>query len=149
MKINIISPTSAERSRTEAILSKLPLTGDEEKDRLTIQSAIDEHDIKASILYNGNRVWGKNRIISEYKELKNGGQLAGMSDHFYEYLRLACGSAAHYNKDGWIQAYENSVERLDDFFRCNESGINIFEHAGRFSDQRAIAKELLELAESK
>ena len=149
MKINIISPTSAERFRAEAILSKLPLTGDEEKDRLTIQSAIDEYDIEANILYNGNRVWGKNRIISEYKKLKKSGQLAGMSDHFYEYLHLACGSIAHYSKDGWIQAYENSVERLDDFFRCNESGINIFDHAGRFSDQKAIAKELLELAESK
>lgn len=56
MKISIVSTTSEERSRAEAILSKLPLTGDEEKDRLTIQSAIDEHDIKASILYNGNRV---------------------------------------------------------------------------------------------
>jgi len=149
LKINIISPTSAERLRAEAILSKLPLTGDEKKDRLTIQSAIDEYDIEANILYNGNRVWGKNRIISEYKRLKKSGQLVGMSDHFYEYLHLACGSIAHYNKDGWIQAYENSVERLDDFFRCNESGINIFDHAGRFSDQRAIAKELLELAESK
>ena len=149
MKINIISPTSAERLRAEAILSKLPLTGDEKKDRLTIQSAIDEYDIEANILYNGNRVWGKNRIISEYKRLKKSGQLVGMSDHFYEYLHLACGSIAHYNKDGWIQAYENSVERLDDFFRCNESGINIFDHAGRFSDQKAIAKELLELAGSK
>ena len=59
MKINIVSPTSAERSRAEAILSKLSLTRDEEKDRLTIQSAIDEHDIRANILYNGNRVWGK------------------------------------------------------------------------------------------
>jgi len=60
LKISIVSTTSEERSRAEAILSKLPLTGDEEKDRLTIQSAIDEHDIKASILYNGNRVWRKN-----------------------------------------------------------------------------------------
>jgi len=59
LKISIVSTTSEERSRAEAILSKLPLTGDEEKDRLTIQAAIDEHDIKASILYNGNRVWGK------------------------------------------------------------------------------------------
>ena len=149
MKISIVSTTSEERSRAEAILSKLPLTGNEGKDRLTIQSAIDEHDIRANILYNGNRVWGKNRIISEYKKLKKSGQLVGMSDHFYEYLHLACGSDAHYNKDGWIQTYENSVELLDDFFRCNESGINIFDHAGRFSDQRAIAKELLELAESK
>lgn len=149
MKINIVSTTSTERSRAEAMLSKLSLTGDEEKDRLTIQSAIDEHDIRASILYNGNRVWGKNRIISEYKRLKKSGQLVGMSDHFYEYLHLACGSDAHYNKDGWIQAYENSVELLDDFFRCNEFGRNIFEHAGRFSDQRVIANELLELAESK
>ena len=60
MKINIVSTTSEERSRAEAILSKLPLTGDEEKERLTIQSALDEHDIKASILYNGNRGGGKN-----------------------------------------------------------------------------------------
>ena len=149
MKINIVSPTSAERSRAEAILSELPLTGNEGKDRLTIQSAIDEHDIRASILYNGNRVWGKNRIISEYKKLKKSGQLVGMSDHFYEYLHLVCGSIAHYSKDGWIQAYENSVERLEDFFRCNEYGRNIFDHAGRFSDWKAIAKELLELVGSK
>ena len=149
MKINIANATSTEKSRAEAILSKLSLTGDEEKDRLTIQSAIDEHDIRANILYNGNRVWGKNRIISEYKRLKKSGQLVGMSDHFYKYLHLACGSIAHYSKDGWIQAYENSVERLEDFFRCNEFGRNIFDHAGRFSDRKAIAKELLELTESK
>ena len=149
MKIDIANATSTEKSRVEAILSELPLTGDEEKDRLIIQSAIDEHDIRAGILYNGNRVWGKNRIISEYKKLKKSGQLGSMSDHFYGYLHLACGSDAHYNKDGWIQTYENSVELLDDFFRCNEFGRNIFEHAGRFSDQRAIAKELLELAGSK
>jgi hypothetical protein len=149
LKIDIANATSTEKSRVEAILSELPLTGDEEKDRLIIQSAIDEHDIRAGILYNGNRVWGKNRIISEYKKLKRSGQLAGMSNHFYAYLHLACGSIAHYSKDGWIRAYENSVERLEDFFRCNEFGRNIFDHAGRFSDRKVIAKELLELTESK
>lgn len=148
MKIAIRNSSPEEELRIESILSGLSLSKNEIPDRLLIQGAIDKHGIEGSILYNGNLVWGKNRIVEEYKKIKKRGQLEGMSDHFYNFLHLACGSIAHYNKESWIFHYDNSVEELEAFFRCNEYGRNIFDHAGRFSDQRSIAKELLELAES-
>lgn len=126
---------------------EIGLSGDEQADRLIIQRALDEGLLvppSRVILYEGNRVWSRNLIIDEYERLRNLGTLETMSDEFYAFLHLCCGSIAHYSKAGWVEEYDNSIDLLHEFFRCNEFGQDIFEYqSARFTDRRKIASLLL------
>lgn len=111
--------------------------------RVTIQDLIDEHDLKATVMVNGNRVWSRKRILKNLKRIMEHGKLydkrkpryypigsllkipAGgkpiLSNYFYEFLHLECGSIAHYNIQGWIYTY-STLEALKRFFLKNEHG---------------------------
>lgn len=114
--------------------------------RLMIQDAIDKHHLNASILYKGNRVWSRRKILSNLERIIKKGNLYGnkrvrwlrvndticlpetpakfkpiLSKYFYEFLILCCGSSAHYDRAGWIGIYP-TLEDLKRFFQKNEHG---------------------------
>jgi len=102
--------------------------------RLMIQKLIDEHHLKASILINGNTVWSKDRIIGNLEQIMKHGTLYDqdqnkppiLSQYFYQFLHLVCGSIAHYDIHGWIHKYP-TVEHLKNFFKCNEFGKRVID----------------------
>jgi len=82
--------------------------------RLKIQQLIDDNKLKAWILFNGNSVWSKKRILRNLKQIMKHGTLYDgkhpsyipigsmlrvpsvgktiLSKYFYEFLHLCCGS---------------------------------------------------------
>ena len=117
--------------------------------RIVLQDLIDENDIRASILVNGNSVWSKKRILMNlrrivelkrlYKDKTPHRELIGgilylpvdtdpvLSKYFYEFLHLQCGSIAHYNIHGWTAEYP-TLEDLKRFFKKNEFGQRVLDH---------------------
>jgi hypothetical protein len=120
----------------------------ESKARLEIQRLIDEQGLKAPILFDGNTVWSKTRIISNLQRIIEHGTLYNkkkprwtpigsmlrmptvgdcpLSDYFYDFLHLNCGSIAHYSKQGWVATYP-TVDDLKQFFKCNEYGKRVLD----------------------
>lgn len=118
----------------------------EGKARLEIQRIIDEKGLKASILYDGNTVWNKTRLLKDFKKVLKAGVLGHASyrsvgsmirlpvaegcpvltKYLYEFLSLDCGSIAHYNIYGWIAEYP-TVKDLRQFFIKNEYGQRVRE----------------------
>jgi hypothetical protein len=116
--------------------------------RLKIQALIDESNIHAPILINGNTVWSKKRIINNLQRIMAAGRLYGektphrelvggilylpvktdpiLSHYFYEFLHLNCGSIAHYSIDGWIAEYP-TLDHLKRFFKKNEFGKRVLD----------------------
>lgn len=116
--------------------------------RLAIQKVIDERGLKASILYTGNGVWSRRKILSNLRRIKKAGILYDkdkpnyvpigsllrmpvvkytiLSDYFYAFLHLCCGSIAHYNKAGWVAHYP-TIEDLKEFFLKNEYGKRVID----------------------
>lgn len=92
----------------------------EHQARIRIQNCIDNENIKADIMFDGNSVWSKKRILKDIRTVKKGG-MGKMSDYLYNFLHLSCGSIAHYNKLGWIECYP-TVDNLKQFFIKNEYG---------------------------
>lgn len=116
-------------------------------DRLIIQSLIEQHKLKASILYKGNSVTPFSKTIADLKRVIKANDMNKMSDHLYKVIHLNCGSIAHYNKEGWIATYP-TVHHLARFFRKNEFGENIAYHIPNWkSDFVSVAKEMLKLTE--
>lgn len=135
--------------------------------RLKIQRAIDEHRLKADILYKGNTVWNYSRIIRNLKRIIKHGRLFGkkrvrwiplgsmlympatpqdfkpiLSQYFYQFLSLECGSIAHYNRAGWIAHYPY-VEDLKKFFKKNEFGKPVKEDIpGWYTDAKRIVEQI-------
>ena len=110
------------------LLKNIPelLTLSESQARLKIQEVIDHENIRASILFDGNSVWSKKKIIRDIKIVKKYG-MKKLSNYLYEFLHLSCGSIAHYNKFGWISAYP-TFQDLRNFFRRNEFGERVLNH---------------------
>lgn len=143
---------SKEIADTEKILNTLRLTGEEYHDRLKIQRAIDEHKIKADILYDGNNIWSFDRVIRDFKRALNskpskmseyGNGEWDMTDYLYKFLSLECGSIAHFNKYGWIGSYPAKKD-LKQFCLKNEFGQDILTHQPIWaSDRQRIAREML------
>ena len=79
--------------------------------RLKIQNAIDSHNLKATILVDGNTVYPYIKIIREYEKLKKSGTLEKMSNEFYKFLHLNF-DIAHYDKNGYIATYNNNFAEL-------------------------------------
>jgi hypothetical protein len=124
------------------------LINNERTDRLVIQSFIDKNNIKSSILYNGNSVFGKNKILKELHKIIKAEKLTNMSDYFYHFITNHCGSIAHYDKNGWIAEYDNNIEKLMIFFQHNEFGTNILNAAPEwYTDLKVIAEEILKISE--
>ncbi|MEM4115154.1 MAG: hypothetical protein QXP59_04010 [Saccharolobus sp.] len=124
------------------------LTGNEGQDRLIIQSLIDHNKLKADILYDGNTVWSYDKTIKDFKNLlKNG--MESMSDYMYEFLSLETGSAAHFNKQGWIETYP-TINDLKEYFKKNEYGQTVLEYQPAWATDRIkIIKEMLRLLKIK
>jgi hypothetical protein len=114
---------------TEIILIKnipqLP-TLSESLARLKIQDCLDNEKVKVDILFDGNSVWSKKRILRDIKRVKKYG-MKSLTNYLYQFLSLSCGSIAHYNKYGWIACYP-TLEDLRNFFRRNEFGERVLNY---------------------
>lgn len=134
--------------------------------RLKIQDLIDMENLKADILFDGNTVWSKKRIIRNLKFTMKEGVLgyAGyipmgsilrmpsmengkpiLSDYFYKFLHLDCGSIAHYNIAGWIAEYP-TIDDLKEFFMKNEYGKRVLDDIPHWmTDAKRIVREIEEI----
>lgn len=137
---------------------------DEPKARLQLQDLIDDNNVKATIMVNGNYVWSKKRILQNLKRIMDHGRLYGertpgrhlvagvlwlpvntdpvLSKYFYEFL-TDCGSAAHYSIHGWIAEYP-TLEHLKKFFKKNEFGQRVLDY---IPDWMTDAKRIVEAIE--
>ena len=114
---------------TEIILIKnipqLP-TLSESQARLEIQECLDNEKVQVDILFDGNSVWSKKRILRDIKRIKKNG-MKSLTNYLYKFLSLSCGSIAHYNKYGWIACYP-TLDDLRNFFRRNEFGERVLNY---------------------
>jgi len=106
-------------------IPQLP-TLSESQARIKLQETIDYENIKADILFEGNSVWSKKKILRDIKKVKKYG-MNKLSNYLYQFLSLCCGSIAHYNKFGWVSTYP-TVQDLRNFFRRNEYGERVLNH---------------------
>lgn len=159
----------AQKQRARELLDTIPLleARPEAEARLKIQDLIDEYDLKAAILVNGNSVWSKKRIIRNLKRILKRGTLYDenkpiytpvgsmlrlpngaapiLSKYFYQFLHLQCGSIAHYNIHGWIHHYP-TIDSLKKFFKSNEFGKKVSEWIPEwYADARRIVEEIEQL----
>lgn len=68
-----------------------------------------------------------------------------LSDYFYEFLHLDCGSIAHYNKQGWVTEYP-TVDDLKAFFKENEFGHRVLDD---IPEWKTDAKRIVQTIEAK
>ena len=129
-----------EIEETVKMLLNVKFFGNEHDERLLIQREILPFT-KASILYDGNSVWNKEKILKDIRRVIKGG-MGKMTDYLYKFLSLSCGSIAHYNKYGWIEEYPE-VEDLRSFFKRNEYGHRVLDHLSNWnSDVKVIVVEI-------
>lgn len=167
---NRIRITGSKRDieRAEDLLSNLHTSGLSEGDaRLKIQKVIEEQNLKASVLFDGNSVWNGKKIIRNLKQIIKAGVLYRkdkprsvpigsmlrmpvggdplLTKYFYGFLNLCCGSIAHYNIHGWILQYP-TVEDLRQFFIKNEFGQRVLDHTPAWqTDVKRIVEEIEKL----
>lgn len=123
----------------------------EGKARLKIQELIDKHNLKATILFNGNNVWSKTRVLLNLHRIIKHGALYNTEDqskppilshYFYEFLHQDCGSIAHYDIHGWIHVYP-TIEDLRKFFMKNEFGKRVLDWIPEWeTDVKAIVEAI-------
>jgi len=168
-KIEYFGIKKQKQRAQELVEAQIPLWQQipEPKLRLEIQDLIDNHNIKASIVLNGNSVWSLNRImgnlnriikvgtlyqgdkpryypIGSMLKIPTGGQPI-LSKYFYDFLHLCCGSIAHFNIHGWISQYP-TLEHFKQFFRKNENGKRVIEYIPPW---KTDAKRIVEAIEMK
>lgn len=141
----LLSGSKKDMLKALEVLSTLPLTGKEAEDRLKIQDAIDEHNLKCDILYNGNSVWSFKRVIKDFlKILKSDGEYE-LTDYLYHFFIHCCGSIAHYDKIGWQSVYPTK-ENVIAFCFKNEYGKDILSWQPHWAtDRKRICEEILKL----
>jgi len=163
-----ITGSKRDIERAEDILSSLLTSELPEGDaRLKIQKVIEEENLKASVLFNGNTVWDGRKIIRNLKQIIKAGVLYRkekprsvpigsmlrmptggaplLTKYFYGFLNLCCGSIAHYNIHGWIIEYP-TVEDLRQFFIKNEFGKRVLDHIPAWqTDVKRIVEEIEKL----
>lgn len=141
IKIKIYGSQKNIKKCIEALegLSTEQLTKSEGEIRKTIANLVQEHNIEADILYDGNSVWNKKKVLFGIKKVKKYG-MKQMTDYLYKFLSLACGSIAHYDKFGWINNYP-TLTALKNFFKRNEFGKNVYDHIPLWHTE---AKEIVE-----
>ena len=147
----------------EEALNELDINLSEDKLRPEIQKLIEQRKLKAAILYKGNSIWNRQRIIRNLKQIVKAGVLyreppgydqvgsmlrfpsrgrTRLTKYFYEFLHLCCGSIAHYNINGWVATYP-TVEDLRGFFRKNEFGRRVLEDVPEWqTDVKIIVREI-------
>ena len=124
-----------------ALLPELPSMA-EPQARLALQDLIDFKKIKTSLLFDGNSVWSKDRIIRDVRKVVRNNSMNSMTDYLYHWLSLQAGSIAHYSKFGWIDVYP-TVDHLKQFFLRNEFGQRVKDHVNnRFTDSYLIVCEI-------
>lgn len=98
--------------------------------RKIIQDIQDTPDNKLSqltILYSGNTVWSKVKLVNAVRKIVKAQNMNAMTRYLYEFLSCSCGSIAHYNQQGWIDTYP-TVDSLKEFFKRNEFGERVINH---------------------
>lgn len=146
------------------LLKELVLPDEEGKARLVLQKLIEEKNIKADILYDGNGVWNGVKILENFRKIKKAGWLIKegrgyvpvgemlripssegrliLNDYFYKFLSLVCGSIAHYNIWGWANMYPG-YEDLVMFFGRNEFNQRVLDHLPEwYTDARRIVEQI-------
>lgn len=143
-------------------------TLDEKAARIAIQDAIDEFQISTSVMYRGHLVWSRRKIMQNLDQIIAQKQLYTskkkvkwmrmnkdiylplvpkdfkpiLSDYFYEFLTIVCGSRPHYNKAGWIGLYP-TLEDLKRFFQKNEYGKAVSEYVPAWkTDAHRIIRDI-------
>ena len=102
---------------------------------------MDAENIKADILFDGNSVWSKKKILRDIKKIKKYG-MNKLSDYLYKFLSLSCGSIAHYDRYGWIATYP-TIQDLRNFFRRNEFGERVLNYLPVWNtDAQVIVKKV-------
>lgn len=110
--------------------------------RVQIAAAIAKYKLKATILYDGNQVWSRERLVSHVRTIVEHDDVGMMTDYLYQFLSLACGSIAHYNKAGWIYCYP-TVNALRQFFFKNEFGQHVYDYVPKWKpDVRDIVSAI-------
>ncbi len=113
----------------------------ENEARLLLQGLLDTEPLNLDIVYDGNGVYSKKKIIRDIKKVKKHG-MEKMTNALYQFLSLCCGSIAHYNKIGWIDEYP-TVEDLRSFFKRNEFGQRVLDYVPAWkTDVFVIVKEI-------
>ena len=121
-------------------IPELP-TLSESQARLRIQDCLDNENIKATVLFDGNSVWSRKRILRDIKKVKKHG-MEKLTDYLYKFLSLSCGSIAHYNRYGWVAAYP-TISDLRRFFQRNEFGQRVLTYLPKWkTDAHRIVKEV-------
>lgn len=147
----------------EEALNGLDMKQAEYKLRPEIQTLIEQRKLKAVILYKGNSIWNRQRIIRNLKQIVKAGVLSReppgynqvgsmlrfpsrgrtiLTKYFYEFLHLCCGSIAHYNINGWVATYP-TVEDLRGFFQKNEFGRRVLDQVPEWkTDVKLIVRDI-------
>jgi len=134
-------------------LDDINLEDNEGNDRLKIQKSIDDFNLKAIILYDGNGVWSYRKVLRDFNKLlkskpdklKDYGEYC-LTKYLYKFFHLCCGSIAHYDLAGWTYEYQTK-QSVKDFIKKNEFGCDIARNQpGWKTDCIKIAKELLRLS---
>lgn len=142
-KISIFG-SKADIEEIEKLGMPSKISGNEKDDRLLIQDLIDKYKIKATILYNGNTVWGYDKTIRQFKALQKNG-MDSMTNYLYDFFSLELGTIAHYNKAGWITTYP-TIDALKQLFKKNEYGDNVVSFQPVWATDRIkIVKEMWRL----
>ena len=164
-EIRIIG-SKKDSEKAEALLKAIPELESlpEPRARLIIQKIIEDNDLKATILFDGNSVWNSKPILRNLRRIMEAGTLYNgkkpryipigsmlrmpavgqciLSDYFYSFLSLDCGSIAHYNKQGWVTEYP-TVEDLKAFFKKNEFGHRVLDDIpGWMTDAKRVVEEI-------
>ena len=118
--------------------------------RVHIAVAIAKYKLKATILYDGNQVWSRERILADVGRILKKNErnspldlpMYAMTNYLYKFLTLCCGSIAHYNMLGWIDEYP-TVEALKKFFIRNEFGQHVYDYVPKWKpDVRDIVSAI-------
>lgn len=109
-----------ERSQLEKLLSDCLFTGEEAKDRLLIQSKLDQNKVDVhKISYGGNTVYPSFKLVKEFQKMKQTGSIEKMTNGMYTFLHLNF-DIAHYDKRGYIEYYDWKFENL--YQECLKKG---------------------------
>ncbi len=152
--------------KAEALVSLIPDIKllPESKARLLIQKTVEDNNLKATILFDGNSIWNSKRILANLRRIMQTGTLYNgkkpkyipigsmlrmpvvgqciLSDYFYDFLHGHCGSIAHYNKQGWVTEYP-TVEDLKAFFMKNEFGHRVLDDIPEWmTDAKRVVEEI-------
>jgi hypothetical protein len=146
-----ISGNTDEVREAEKLIKKIPKiqTLYEGDARVLIQQVIDEHNLKADIMFDGNKVYSKKKILSNVDLIIKKGLLGDskgaryLSDYFYDFLYQECGSIAHFCKDGWIETYPTLAD-LKAFFAKNEFDQRVLESLPDWDTDAKIIVQAIE-----